>query len=67
MTTLNSFSTQVLIIGAGPTGLTLANLLGQANVDTLIIDRKPLGELAKALAEAQVEVLEAPALTRPEW
>lgn len=41
MTTLNSFSTQVLIIGAGPTGLTLANLLGQANVDTLIIDRKP--------------------------
>jgi len=41
MTTLNSFSTQVLIVGAGPTGLTLANLLGQANVDTLIIDRKP--------------------------
>lgn len=40
MTTLNSFSTQVLIIGAGPTGLTLANLLGQAHVDTLIIDRK---------------------------
>lgn len=40
MTTLNSFSTQVLIIGAGPTGLTLANLLGQAQVDTLIIDRK---------------------------
>jgi len=40
MTTLNSLSTQVLIIGAGPTGLTLANLLGQANVDTLIIDRK---------------------------
>ncbi|KAA8559491.1 3-(3-hydroxy-phenyl)propionate/3-hydroxycinnamic acid hydroxylase [Pseudomonas extremaustralis] len=41
MTTLNSFSTQVLIVGAGPTGLTLANLLGQANVDTLIVDRKP--------------------------
>ncbi|WHS58271.1 bifunctional 3-(3-hydroxy-phenyl)propionate/3-hydroxycinnamic acid hydroxylase [Pseudomonas sp. G2-4] len=41
MTTLNSISTQVLIIGAGPTGLTLANLLGQADVDTLIIDRKP--------------------------
>ena len=36
-------------------------------IDRLIIDRKPLGELAKALAEAQVEVLEAPALTRPEW
>ncbi len=41
MTTLNSFSTQVLIVGAGPTGLTLTNLLGQANVDTLIVDRKP--------------------------
>lgn len=40
MTTLKSFTTQVLIIGAGPTGLTLANLLGQADVDTWIIDRK---------------------------
>ncbi|WP_439852974.1 bifunctional 3-(3-hydroxy-phenyl)propionate/3-hydroxycinnamic acid hydroxylase [Pseudomonas syringae] len=41
MTTLKSLSTQVLIVGAGPTGLTLANLLGQADVNTLIIDRKP--------------------------
>ena len=41
MTTLKRISTQVLVIGAGPTGLTLANLLGQANVDTLIVDRKP--------------------------
>ena len=41
MTTLKRITTQVLVIGAGPTGLTLANLLGQANVDTLIIDRKP--------------------------
>jgi 3-(3-hydroxy-phenyl)propionate hydroxylase len=41
MTTLKNFTTQVLIIGAGPTGLTLANLLGQAAVDTWIIDRKP--------------------------
>ncbi|OCR22427.1 3-(3-hydroxyphenyl)propionate hydroxylase [Pseudomonas syringae] len=41
MTTLTNFTTQVLIIGAGPTGLTLANLLGQAAVDTWIIDRKP--------------------------
>ena len=29
--------------------------------------QRNLGELAKALAQAQVEVLEAPALTRPEW
>ncbi|QGA50907.1 bifunctional 3-(3-hydroxy-phenyl)propionate/3-hydroxycinnamic acid hydroxylase [Pseudomonas brassicacearum] len=41
MTTLKRINTQVLVVGAGPTGLTLANLLGQANVDTLIIDRKP--------------------------
>lgn len=41
MTTLKRINTQVLVIGAGPTGLTLANLLGQADVDTLIIDRKP--------------------------
>lgn len=41
MTPLKKISTHVLIIGAGPTGLTLANLLGQADVDTLIIDRKP--------------------------
>lgn len=41
MNPLKTISTHVLIIGAGPTGLTLANLLGQADVDTLIIDRKP--------------------------
>ncbi|WP_420233430.1 bifunctional 3-(3-hydroxy-phenyl)propionate/3-hydroxycinnamic acid hydroxylase [Pseudomonas sp. ABY48] len=41
MTTLKRINTQVLVIGAGPTGLTLANLLGQADVDTLIIDCKP--------------------------
>ncbi|CAH0215964.1 bifunctional 3-(3-hydroxy-phenyl)propionate/3-hydroxycinnamic acid hydroxylase [Pseudomonas sp. Bi130] len=41
MTPLKKISTHVLIVGAGPTGLTLANLLGQADVDTLIIDRKP--------------------------
>ncbi len=33
--------TAVLIVGAGPTGVTLANLLIQANVDVRIIDRDP--------------------------
>lgn len=36
-------------------------------IDRLIIDRKPMGELAKALAQAQVEVLEAPALNKVDW
>ena len=33
--------TAVLIVGAGPTGLTLANVLGQEGIDVIIIDRKP--------------------------
>ncbi|NIF24777.1 DeoR/GlpR transcriptional regulator [Pantoea sp. Tr-811] len=36
-------------------------------IDRLIIDRKPVGELAKALAEAHVEVHEVPASNRQEW
>ncbi|MFO7897981.1 MAG: NAD(P)/FAD-dependent oxidoreductase [Planctomycetota bacterium] len=31
---------QVLIIGAGPTGLTLANLLGDAGIPCLLVDRR---------------------------
>ncbi|MFC7514593.1 bifunctional 3-(3-hydroxy-phenyl)propionate/3-hydroxycinnamic acid hydroxylase [Herbaspirillum sp. GCM10030257] len=34
-------SADVLIVGAGPTGLTLANLLGQEGVNVILIDRKP--------------------------
>jgi 3-(3-hydroxy-phenyl)propionate hydroxylase len=32
--------TDVLIVGGGPTGLTLANLLGRANVPFMLVDRK---------------------------
>lgn len=35
-------------------------------IDRLVIDRKPMGELAQALANAQVEVHEAPSLNRSE-
>ena len=40
MTGVETITTDVLIVGAGPTGLTLANVLGNSNVATLIIDRK---------------------------
>jgi 3-(3-hydroxy-phenyl)propionate hydroxylase len=33
--------TQVLIVGGGPTGLTLANLLGTEGVNTVLIERNP--------------------------
>ncbi|KWF60979.1 FAD-dependent monooxygenase [Burkholderia pseudomultivorans] len=33
--------TDVLIIGAGPTGLTLANTLGASGIKTIVIDKKP--------------------------
>ena len=35
----NVKSTEVAIIGGGPTGLTAALYLGRAHVDTLIIDK----------------------------
>lgn len=35
------FSCDVVIIGAGPTGLTLANLLGKAGVSVIVIERNP--------------------------
>ena len=31
--------TDVLIVGAGPTGLLLANLLGTMGIETVIVDR----------------------------
>lgn len=34
-------STRVLIVGGGPTGLTLANLLGVEGIDTVLIERNP--------------------------
>lgn len=34
-------SVDVLVVGAGPTGLLTANLLGQAGVTTLIVDKAP--------------------------
>jgi 3-(3-hydroxy-phenyl)propionate hydroxylase len=39
----------VIIVGAGPIGLTLANVLGQAGINTLVIDREE-GTVAEARA-----------------
>lgn len=36
-----SFNCDVAIVGAGPTGLTLANLLGKAGVSVIVIERNP--------------------------
>ncbi len=36
-----SFQCDVAIVGAGPTGLTLANLLGKAGVNVIVIERNP--------------------------
>jgi len=36
---LSLLACEVAIVGAGPTGLTLANILGQAGVETLLIER----------------------------
>lgn len=42
--------TDVLVVGAGPAGLTMANVLGQGGVRTLLVERDPgLSEIPKAL------------------
>ena len=41
----------VVIVGAGPTGLAAANLLGQAGIDTLVLERNPgLSAFPKAIS-----------------
>ncbi len=39
----------VIVVGAGPVGLTLANFLGQAGIDTIVLDREE-GTVAEARA-----------------
>ena len=36
-----TIETGVLIVGGGPTGLTLANILGHSNVSFMLVDQKP--------------------------
>ncbi len=44
-------NTTVVIVGAGPTGLAAANLLGQAGIDTLVLEHNPgLSTFPRAIA-----------------
>src|SRR4051812_28278399 len=45
-----AMSTDVLIVGAGPTGLTLANLLGSVGVATMLVEaRDTTSDLPRAI------------------
>ena len=50
--------TDVLIVGAGPTGLALAIALHQAGVDHLLIDRLPQGQNTSRAAVIHAHTLE---------
>lgn len=52
-------STDVLIVGAGPTGLALAVSLGQAGVDHVLIDRLAEGQNTSRAAVIHAQTLEA--------
>src|SRR5258706_4176434 len=57
-----------IIVGAGPTGLTMGNLLGSAGIDTLILERNPgLSDLPKAIAldDEGLRVCQAMGLLEP--
>ena len=45
----HSLDADVLVVGAGPVGLLLANLLGQAGMETLLLEKR-IGETAPSMA-----------------
>lgn len=51
-------STDVLIVGAGPTGLTLATSLARAGVDHLVVDRLPSGQSTSRAAVLHAHTLD---------
>jgi 2-polyprenyl-6-methoxyphenol hydroxylase-like FAD-dependent oxidoreductase len=57
-TAMLSASTDVVIVGAGPTGLTLAIALQQAGIDHLLIDKLPQGENTSRAAVIHAHTLE---------
>jgi 3-(3-hydroxy-phenyl)propionate hydroxylase len=59
---------QIIVAGAGPTGLTMANLLGQAGVSTLVVECNPatVGEpRAVSIDDESLRTLQAIGLAEP--
>jgi glycine/D-amino acid oxidase-like deaminating enzyme len=38
---MSEFDHEIVIVGLGPTGLTLANMLGRRGIDVLVLEREP--------------------------
>ncbi len=57
-TPAHSLTTDVLIVGAGPTGLALAGALQSQGVATLVIDRQAEGENSSRAAVVHARTLE---------
>src|SRR5690348_5167868 len=55
---MNKFDCDVLIVGAGPTGLTLAASLAARGVETLTVDRQPEGANTSRAAVVHAHTLE---------
>jgi 2-polyprenyl-6-methoxyphenol hydroxylase-like FAD-dependent oxidoreductase len=57
-TTATAFDTDVLIVGAGPTGLTLAAALAARKIDSIVIDRQAAGDNTSRAAVVHARTLE---------
>ena len=54
----NGLTTDVLVVGAGPVGLTLAIALGQRDVRTTLVERKPAPEFLPKMERCNARTLE---------
>ena len=57
-TTETTLTTDVLIVGAGPTGMALSRTLAQAGVRHIIVDRQPTGQNTSRAAVIHAHTLE---------
>lgn len=65
---LDTVRTDILVVGAGPTGLTVANILGQGGIATLLIDQKDstVGEpRAVSIDDESLRTMQAIGLVQP--